>query len=197
MKIDNKDHIQTLLAGIAQKRIIALDYFAKHDQQHTQRDIEPIGLFYKESHWHLVAFCRMRNDYRDFRLDRINTIKLADRHFDNKHPTLKDYIAQTAKEQELDLVVMKVNRSIYEHLEYQKYYSGFVSEKKAGDQIEMTFLTTSFEGFARWFLMFGDEAEIISPDSLKERVGNLAAAIAKKNLQLSNPADIGLSIAGI
>ena len=66
MKIDNKDHIQTLLAGIAQKRIIALDYFAKHDQQHTQRDIEPIGLFYKESHWHLVAFCRMRNGLPGF-----------------------------------------------------------------------------------------------------------------------------------
>ncbi|HAL82700.1 MAG TPA: hypothetical protein DCO83_11060 [Mucilaginibacter sp.] len=35
-------------------------------------------------------------------------------------------------------------------------------------------------------MMFGDKAEIISPDSLKERVSNLAAIITQKNLQLSN-----------
>jgi predicted DNA-binding transcriptional regulator YafY len=35
-------------------------------------------------------------------------------------------------------------------------------------------------------MMFGDQAEIISPDSLRERIGNIAASIAQKNLQLSN-----------
>jgi predicted DNA-binding transcriptional regulator YafY len=84
------------------------------------------------------------------------------------------------------MVVMRVDKTICRHLEYQKYYSGFVSEKNVGSQIEMTFLTTSLEGFARWFMMFGDQAEIISPDSLKERVGNIASGIVQKNLQLTN-----------
>ena len=84
------------------------------------------------------------------------------------------------------MVIIRVDKSIYCHLEYQKYYSGFVSEKTIGNQIEMTFLTTSIEGFARWFMMFGDSAEIISPDSLKEKVGAIAASIAQKNLQLTN-----------
>jgi predicted DNA-binding transcriptional regulator YafY len=186
LRVDNKDHIQTLLNNIAQKKVLTIDYFANHSQEHTKRDIEPIGIFYKDSYWHLIAFCRLRNDYRDFRLDRINHVSVTDKIFDNKHPTLKAYIAQTAKEQELDMVIMRVDKSIYTHLEFQKYYSGFVSEKTVGNQIEMTFLTISLEGFARWFMMFGDKAEIISPDSLKESIGNIAAAIAQKNLQLSN-----------
>jgi predicted DNA-binding transcriptional regulator YafY len=186
LRVDNKDHIQTLLNGIAQKKVLTIDYFANHSQEHTKRDVEPIGIFYKDSYWHLIAFCRMRNDYRDFRLDRINRVTITDKLFDNKHPTLKAYIAQTAKEQDLDMVVIRVDKSVYTHIEYQKYYSGFVSEKKASDQIEMTFLTISLEGFARWFMMYGDQAEIVSPDSLKERVSNLAALIAQKNLQLSN-----------
>lgn len=186
LRVDNKDHIQTLLNSIAQKRVIHIDYFASHNQQHTKRDIEPVGIFYKDSYWHLIAFCRMRKDYRDFRIDRINSITETEHHFDSKHPTLKAYIAQTAKEQALELVVIKVERSVSAHLDYQKYYSGFVSEKPIGNQIEMTFLTTSLEGFARWFMMFGDSAEIISPESLKERVGNLASQIAQKNLQLSS-----------
>ncbi|MFI5138164.1 MAG: helix-turn-helix transcriptional regulator [Sphingobacteriales bacterium] len=186
LRVDHKDHIQTLLNSIAQKKVLTIDYFANHSQEHTKRDIEPIGIFYKDSYWHLIAFCRMRNDYRDFRIDRINHLLVTDTLFTNKHPTLKAYIAQTAREQELDMVVIRVDKSIYAHLEYQKYYSGFVSEKKVGDQIEMTFLSMSLEGFARWFMMFGDKAEIISPESLKERVSNLAAIIAQKNLQLSN-----------
>ncbi len=187
LRVDNKDHIQTLLNNIAQKKVLTIDYFANHSQEHTKRDIEPIGIFFKDSYWHLIAFCRMRNDYRDFRLDRINNVSVTDKIFDNKHPTLKAYIAQTAKEQELDMVIIRVDKSIYAHLEFQKYYSGFVSEKTVGNQIEMTFLTISLEGFARWFMMFGDKAEIVSPDSLKESIGNIAAAIVQKNLQLSNP----------
>jgi len=186
-RVNNGDHIQPLLNSIAQKKVVTLDYFAIHSQEHTKRDIEPIGIFFKDSYWHLIAFCRLRNDYRDFRIDRINCAKVTEKQFNSKHPTLQDYIKLTAKEQELDLVVMRIDKSVYAHLDYQKYYSGFVSEKKIGDQYEMTFLTMSLEGFARWFMMFGDMAEIISPDSLKERVGNIASAIAQKNLQLSNP----------
>jgi predicted DNA-binding transcriptional regulator YafY len=186
LRVDNKDHIQTLLNSIAQKKVITLDYFANHSQEYTKRDVEPIGIFFKDSYWHLIAFCRLRNDYRDFRIDRINGVLITDKIFDSKHPTLKAYIAQTAKEQELDLVVMRVERSVCPHLEVQKYYSGFVSEKAIGNHIEMTFLTNSLEGFARWFMMFGDQAEIISPDGLRERVNQIASAIAQKNLQLTN-----------
>ncbi len=186
LNVDNKDHIQTLLNGIARRNVITLDYFAHHSQEHTKRDIEPVGIFFKEGYWHLIAFCRMRNDYRDFRVDRIKCIQITEKVFDNKHPTLKAYIDQTAKEQELDMVVIRVEKSIYPRLEYQKYYSGFISEKTIGNEVEMTFLTMSLDGFARWFMMFGDKAEIISPDSLKERVGNIVAAITQKNLQFTN-----------
>jgi predicted DNA-binding transcriptional regulator YafY len=186
LRVDNKDHIQTLLNAMAQKSILHINYFAIHNQEHTKRDVEPIGIFYKHGYWHLIAYCQLRKAYRDFRVDRINRIECSGRVFTSKHPTLKTYIAQTAKEQELDMVIIRVDKAIYGHLEYQKYYSGFVSEKTIGGQIEMTFLTTSIEGFARWFMMFGDQAEIISPDSLKEQVGNIATAIAQKNLQLTN-----------
>ena len=186
LAVDNKNHIQTLLNSIAQKKILAIDYFASHSQEHTKRNIEPIGIFYKDNYWHLIAFCLLRDAYRDFRVDRINKILVTENTFNSKHPTLKAYIAATAKEQELDMVVIRVEKSIYSHLDYQKYYSGFVSEKTVGNQIEMTFLTASLEGFARWVMMFGDSAEIIMPDSLKERVGAIASSIAQKNLQLSN-----------
>jgi len=60
------------------------------------------------------------------------------------------------------------------------YSNGFVSQKDAGDAVEMTFLPYSLEGFARWYMMFGDYAEIVSPPSLKELVKKIATTISKR-----------------
>lgn len=178
----NTDHIQTILDSIVQKKLLSIDYFAGHSQEFTKRDVEPVGIFYLDSFWHLIAYCRLRNDYRDFRIDRISRLIITDTIYNNsRHPTLKAYIAQTAKEKQLETVMIKVDKEIAHYLEHQKYYSGFISEKAIGNKIEMTFLTTSIEGFARWFMMFGDHAEIISPDHLKEKISIIANAIAQKN----------------
>jgi len=174
------NHIQAILNGIINKNILTIKYFASHSQEDTKRDIEPVGIFYLFSYWHLIAYCRLRNAYRDFRVDRIKNLTVTNEHFAAEHPTLKDYITKTAKEKHLEEVVIRVNKKIHHYLDGQKYYSGFISEKEVDGKVEMMFLCDSIPHFARWYLMFGDEAEIISPDSLKESAVKLAENIAQK-----------------
>lgn len=45
----------------------------------------------------------------------------------------------------------------------------------------MTFLTSSLAGFARWFMVYGDHAEILEPRKLKSLVNDLAEKILEKN----------------
>jgi len=179
----NNDYIQIILNSIAGKQVLCIEYFAHHSQQDSKREIECVGIFYQDNYWHLIAYCTLRNDYRDFRIDRIKKLWGMDRFFSSQHPTLKQYIAKTAKERRLDTVILSVDKSVYPNLSQQKYYSGFVSEKEQGDLIEMTFLTTSLEGFARWFMMFGDHAEILEPDSLRNRVRAITEKLIQKNLE--------------
>jgi predicted DNA-binding transcriptional regulator YafY len=181
-RVNNSDHIQTILNGIAHKKVLCIDYMAGYSQAKTNRQIEPIGIYYLDSYWHLIAFCQMRKDYRDFRLDRIIGLTETDVNFNGKHPTLKDYIARTACEHKLQTVVIRVDNKIVRYINEQKYYNGFVSERHFAEHTEMTFLTMSVEGFARWFMMFGDQAEIISPQEVKDRVAELAEVIVKRNL---------------
>jgi len=178
--IADNDHIQTILNSIAHKQILSINYFAHHSQENTTRHIEPVGIFYLESYWHLIAYCLLRKAYRDFRIDRIQQLNVTDQSFTSQHPTLKAYIAQTAKEKHLETVIIKVDKEMYAHLNHQKYYSGFVSEKQIGNQFEMTFLSSSLEGFARWYMMFGDKAEIIQPDTLRERVQAISTITLEK-----------------
>lgn len=179
-RINPNDHLQAILAGIAAKKVLCIEYLAGYSQEHTKREIEPVGVFYLDSYWHLIAWCRMRKDYRDFRTDRIRSLCEAEEVFEGKHPTLKAYIAQTAHEKKLETVVVRVDNNMKRYIAEQKYYNGFVSEKVGEHHTEMTFLTMSVEGFTRWFMMFGDQAVILSPELVKQKVKGLAEAILKR-----------------
>jgi len=184
-QVPDNGYIQTILNAIVQKAVLNIDYFAYHSQQNTRREVEPIGIFYLEGFWHLIAYCRLRNDYRDFRIDRIKRLSVTDKYFTSEHPTLKAYIAHTAKEKKMDRVVIRVDKSVHPYLNHQKYYSGFVSERIVGDKVEMTFLTAHIEGFARWYLMFADYAEIVSNDHLIYRIETI---LTKVNMQFEKNA---------
>jgi predicted DNA-binding transcriptional regulator YafY len=172
--------LQIILKSISEKNVLVMDYFANHSQERTKRNIEPVGIFFMSGYWHLIAFCLLRNDYRHFRIDRISHITSSHFNFKSEHPSLQSFINKISKEKELHTVVMQINKDVVKYLGDQKFYNGFVSEKIIKDKIEMTFLSGSIEGFARWYMMFGDQAEIISPDSIKTRIKQLTAAISKK-----------------
>lgn len=186
--VPNNNHIQTILNGIVNKNILTIRYFASHSQEDTNRDIEPVGIFYLSSYWHLIAYCRLRNAYRDFRIDRIKNLIVTDNHFSAEHPTLKNYITKTAKEKHLEEVVIRVEKQVHRFLDGQKFYSGFISEKEVEGKMEMMFLCDSLNHFARWYLMFGDRAEIIKPDQLKEEVKLIISQISQQ-LDIPIPAD--------
>lgn len=178
--INSANPIQSILKCISEKMVFCMDYFANHSQEKTQRNIEPVGIFYQGNYWYLIAFCLLRNDYRHFRVDRISHITITDKTFKKEHPSLKSFLKEISKEKELQTVVISVDKNIMRHFGDQKFYNGFVSQKVIKDKVEMTFLTGSLEGFARWYIMFGDRADVISPESLKKRIREIASVIVKK-----------------
>ena len=172
--------LQDILRGIAQRKVIAIQYTANAGEA-SKRELEPVGIFYMTGRWYLIAYCLLRNDYRNFRIDRINRLHITNTVFRQEHPSLKEYLDRvTQKEKELHKVVLLVDKDAEKYLGDQKYYNGFVSQKEKGETIEMTFLTASLEGIARWYMMMGDHAKILSPSVLKQRVKQLLSAVSKK-----------------
>lgn len=178
----NINPLQTILKGIAGKRVIQLGYFAYYRQEHTKRMIEPIGVFYMDNYWHLLAYCRERKAYRDFRFDRITGIELTEDTFVDVHISLKAYVKDIYKDHQLQEVTICVSPDAVLHLGEQKYYNGYISESETAEGVLMYFLTISLEGFARWFMTFADYAKVVQPDALKIRVRGLYTAIGQNLL---------------
>ena len=179
-KQNNPGHLQTILKGIAQKEILDIGYFANHSQQYSNRNIEPVGIFFLTGHWYVIGYCHMRKDYRHFRTDRISYINQTATFFMQQHPSLKTFLAKMTEEREMHTVVISVQKDVIKYFGEQKYYNGFVSEREVNGQMEMTFLTSSLMGFVKFYLMFAEYAEIISPLLLKDMLKKNIAAIQKK-----------------
>jgi predicted DNA-binding transcriptional regulator YafY len=178
--INHTNALQPLLRSISERAVVRIQYFAHHSQEHTIREIEPVGLFLQGSFWHLIAWCRLRNDYRHFRTDRISKLEFTDQHFHKEHPSLATFLKKVSEEKELDTVVMIMDKDKIRFLGDQKFYNGFVSERELGGRMELTFLTGSIEGFARWYLMFADVADIVQPQKLQTRIKELITFLSSK-----------------
>jgi predicted DNA-binding transcriptional regulator YafY len=178
----NNADIDAILKSIATKTVLTIDYFAEHNQEKTTRNIEAVGIYFSSGNWHLMAYCLLRNDYRNFRIDRVSRVFFTEQPFHKKHEPLKSYLKEIkAKDKDAvsEIIVMRIDKNMRRYLGDQKYYLGYVSEKVIKHQIEMTFLTSSIEGFARWFMMFGDNAEIVQPQSVKDKIKKMSENILK------------------
>ncbi len=170
--------LQTILKATAEKKILNLQYFAYYRQEYTRRCIEPIGVFYLDNYWHLIAWCQMRKGYRDFRFDRITDLVITEQKYEDKHPSLKTYLEKMYQDKDLTEITIRVSLYAARHLGEQKYYHGFTGEKETEGQMEMYFLTSSLEGFSRWYLMFADHAQIVAPENLRVRVRSIVNQIS-------------------
>ena len=176
------DALEILFEGIAEKKQVYLTYKAQDADFPTERNVEPVGLFHEANFWYMMAYCHLRNDYRQFRMDRIQKIERTLKEFTKQHKPVEYYLQNTSEEPGVE-VRIRVDKNIVNYIRSGRKFYGFIAEEDLGDQVEMLFIPRNIEdGFARWYLMFGDYAEIIEPQELKERVKVLSKAILE-NLQ--------------
>jgi predicted DNA-binding transcriptional regulator YafY len=84
--------LSTIQSAIVNRIILKIKYHALSTDAITERFVEPLAAYFTQDKWVMIAFCRLRNDLREFRIDRIlhlttNNTTFADRHF-----SLEDYI---------------------------------------------------------------------------------------------------------
>ncbi|MEO5594473.1 MAG: YafY family protein [Chitinophagaceae bacterium] len=86
------EYLSLLQSAISAQTTVELDY-KNNNQEVSKRFIEPIGLVFYAFHWHLIAWCLLRQDYRDFKVARILKIKTVQTPFTKTdHIELGDYM---------------------------------------------------------------------------------------------------------
>jgi predicted DNA-binding transcriptional regulator YafY len=168
-------YLSTLQQAIVHKKLVQLHYHSNLKEEVTRRKVEPIGLLHYGSAWHLIGWCHLRNDYRDFRLSRMLGVVVEDQFFDpSAHPSFKEYLEQIRTESNLLEAIVRFEKHVVKYLQEQKYLNGFVSEEEGENCVRMKFLVSGLRYFARWLLMYSDGVRVESPDTLKAAIMELA-----------------------
>ncbi|MTI31999.1 helix-turn-helix transcriptional regulator [Xanthovirga aplysinae] len=88
------DYLMVIQSAITNSNLINLEYFSLQNE-HSNRIIEPFALYSTQDNWLLIAFCRLRNDFRTFRLDHIRNLQIQNQHFEPQKITLQEYFEKS------------------------------------------------------------------------------------------------------
>ncbi|TWJ02395.1 putative DNA-binding transcriptional regulator YafY [Mucilaginibacter frigoritolerans] len=86
----NSNNLSDLQFALTNFYLTKIDY-TNEAKQTTTRSIEPFALVSTTENWLLVAFCRSRNNFRFFRLDRIKKLEILTEKFAAHEMTLQEY----------------------------------------------------------------------------------------------------------
>lgn len=169
--------LSILFESIAQQKVVDMEYQSSSSANPVHREIEPVGVFHQGNYWYFMAYCYLRKDYRQFRIDRIQKIQLTTAPFAKEHKPLSHYLAKEDPSPTITIRIC-VPLTYARHMEWERSYYGFVSEEITDAGVIMTFECKNMEQeFARWYLMFADEAKILEPAELKDRIKELVSNI--------------------
>lgn len=168
-------HIAEIQLALASRKNIEITYHSNYKDQKTSRKVSPLGLVFYGSRWHLIGYCLLRSDLRDFRTDRIERIYVLPESYDPAaYPDFQEFVSRMVGGSEANEATLRFTHPSARFIQEQKFQYGYVSERKEADYIEMEFLTPHYEYIARWILMFGKDVTVVSPSKLQGRVAQLS-----------------------
>ena len=85
--------LSTIQLAITNCWVLKIKYHTFYSDTVSIRLVEPLGVYLTKGNWIMVAFCRLRNDLREFRIDRILNLTTTTDTFLDRLFSLEDYFS--------------------------------------------------------------------------------------------------------
>lgn len=173
---DFPDHFITDIQRAVVKKLVVQIEYSSNQEEHTKREVEPIGLFYYSAAWHLIGWCRLRNGYRDFRADRIKNLVITGKTFEGRNLlSLQEYFKSVFHSHHgMQKVVATFNKESL----YGRPLYGSISQTDLGDKLRAEFMIENLDHMVHWLVMFGTGVTVEEPEALRTRMADFAETLA-------------------
>ena len=85
--------------AITNFNFVEINYRKANDTNISFRKVEPVALWSTKNKWILIAWCHLRNEYRSFRVDRIQHFKVLQEKFEDHKFDLQNYFLKSWEEE--------------------------------------------------------------------------------------------------
>ena len=146
----DQDVFNAIKTAIFKKVLVTFSYFGSSGG-YTQRTVEPLKLVFKSKDWYLYGFCRLRKDFRFFKLTRIKDLAIGKETFMRDVPT--------------DL---PVEAPLHAFRVYDEFTDAVTTDAQGNLYVSVDLPDHGV--LFSYLLSFGDSVEVLEPASVREQV---------------------------
>ncbi|MEL6562570.1 MAG: YafY family protein [Bacteroidota bacterium] len=99
--VDQKEEKSRFLLPIQQsikdELQLTIHYRSIYSDKLTIRNVDPLAVYFTKDNWLMIAYCHLRDDYREFRLDRIEKLSQVAKKVRSNHFSLTEYFGDRKK----------------------------------------------------------------------------------------------------
>jgi predicted DNA-binding transcriptional regulator YafY len=173
--------IHTLRQCIIERRCACLTYRGIVRQEETERVVEPYGLAFQWGQWYLAGFCRLRQDMRTFRVDRIQQIEPLQEHFTMPSGfDARAYLRRAMQYESPHRIVVHMDANIAQSV--REWNSDWleITDDGSDGTIIVQFGTANLDWVTGWVLSYGTAAKALEPPELVGRVREAAEGVLRQ-----------------
>ena len=180
--------IAPLLQAIKKKAVVLFNHHNYSTGETRQYIVEPYLLKEFNSRWYLFAYVREKNAFRTFGLDRIDDLTISDDRFNreteleetaNKFDTVYGlvYEPEQNKNAKIEEVRLRMSPIMINHLEASPLHQSQKADKEKGLITWQVIINPELENK---ILSFGEHAEVLSPNWLREKIKQRLMQVLQK-----------------
>jgi proteasome accessory factor C len=159
--LDEPPNLPIVRRAIADRRRLEIDYYSASRDERTTRTVDPHSAFASEGHWYLDGFCHLAGGDRLFRVDRIQSARLAGGGFDAPAGRAPGRVFAPGPEaRPVRLSISSAARWVVEA------FPTLEVEERTDASLVVTLAVSGTAWLERLLLRLGTEAEVIDPRDL-------------------------------
>jgi proteasome accessory factor B len=181
--------IKLLLEAVIKSKRVFIEYYSISDDKKSTRVVEPYGMLIHKGTWYLVGKDLTKMDIRVYKLTRISKISVNKRNPGKpdfvvpKDFKIKNYLGKKAWE------LASTDESIEVKVKFSSEIAWWVKENfddknevimNQDESCIVNFKVSLIEPFIRWIMRMGNQAEILSPEHVRNEIKHAIEETLKK-----------------
>ena len=166
--------IEVIQSAIESRNQLEFRYYAPSGE--SIRAIEPYYLVFKWSSWYVWGWCTTREDYRLFKLNRMEGVTETNRRFDCRSVPLPDLSNETVFPGGISVKALFAPETKWRLVEE---FGPHCFSEAADGRLLFTADYTDMDNLVSWLLTFGAKAEVLEPAEVRDQIRHIAEALGK------------------
>lgn len=175
IKPDNEikpEYLELLKKAIEEECCVEIEYYAFNKNEVNKRVIDPYLFEIYDGCVHVIAYCHLRDEIRDFRVSRINKMQLCEQSFQKPKDFYQEYkrkrFNRLTGDNEVEMRLLFTGEAARYIEEYEASKADSL-ERVDGGLVFQRIVAMSPE-ILKWVLSFGEEVKVLEPTSLRDEV---------------------------